>query len=207
MTAPFGNIKSVYGEVTGKKIKAATQCFNYIILDELHKHGIESWVAGGSLRAFFENELKSNVDVDVYFPDENRHSEAVDIFKHLPKLRQTENSITYKIKGRPIDFVGPPNIFDTPVKTLQNFDFTVCAAAIDGEKLYVHDMFFDDLKNKRLRVINLKEGIASGIMIMRRMQKYIRKGYIADNDTLQAIINFISVANKKIEVKKEWSSY
>lgn len=182
--------KSTYNTITGKKATALLQCFNFIILDELNKYGIEAWVAGGSIRAFFESELKSKIDIDVFFPDTDRYVEAIAKFCHLPKLRETKNSTTYKFKGRPIDFVGPPYIFSSPTETIQNFDFTVCAAATDGEKLYVHDMFFEDLKNRHLRVVKLKDNLED-IVVMRRLQKYIHKGYIADDETLQAIIEFV----------------
>ena len=196
-------VVATFSEITGKKIKAISECFDFIILDELKKNNIKAWVAGGAIRSFIMNQLKSDVDMDVFFPLSDDYNNAVNLLKKCPVIRETEHSITYKYKGRPVDFVGNP-VFETPLKTIQSFDFSVCSASISDGTLYVHDKFFNDLKKKYLRINHLKN---DELVVMRRVQKYIRKGYIADDNTLQAIINFVnkSVVEIKSNSKKKKS--
>ena len=209
---PDEDVKSVvghtYSEMTGNKVKAVTQCMNFVILDELKKIGISAWVAGGAIRAFFENKFDSKVDVDVFFSTKEDWKDAVDHFQHHDILRESDNSITYKFKGRPIDLIGSNRLmFDGPLETIKFFDFTVCAASVKDDTLYIHDMFFEDLKKKHLRVINLKNEES---IVLQRFQKYVLKGYRASKDTLEEIVEFIK-SEKENPIKQEresfWSSY
>lgn len=133
------------------------------------------WIAGGSIRDLCQDGT-CNTDIDVFFYNrddiERAHAKLHSIEgSHL----DLENERVYKwnVPGiGKVDIVRLP--FRDPQVCIDSFDFTVCSAAIDHlGRFYCHKRFFQDLEAKALVVNQLPFPLST----MRRMQKYIQKGY------------------------------
>ncbi len=165
--------------------------FQETVFDKIESN---CWIAGGALRKIFANEHHLDADIDIYFPSNGDHQTAKRnlLDRGAKENRQTENAISLELGGFLYDLVKIE--YKSALETIEEFDFTVCCAAVDRENLYYHKAFFKDLENKELYVNNFKN---SGI-ILGRLQKYIKKGYSAPSDALISITHYI--ANHQEEI-------
>lgn len=176
-----------------EEVYFCSKFFSKKILDLLYSQGIEAWVAGGAVRDYFLGDAVTN-DIDVYFGDNKQFQEAVKVFENLEKdmtgrapkkVVETPHSVKYEYMGVIIDFVSV--IAGKPRYCLSTFDFTVCAAAVDREKMVYHKDFFMHLANKKLALFGQHTPLTS----LARLQKYIQKGFRIDGDNLVALAKLL----------------
>lgn len=153
-----------------QQIENAISYFRYIIFDKLKN--IDCWVAGGAVRDFF-SVGKPLCDVDVFFPSTNEYNGADEILSKDNKVvSDTENGKMIIVEKRKFHLIKK-HFYDSPESTIRSFDFTVCCAAVDREKIYNHYTFFIDLARRRIVINNLPFPLSS----LQRLQKYIKKGF------------------------------
>jgi hypothetical protein len=143
-----------------------------------------SFIAGGTVRAIYNKELFS--DIDIFSRTEIAHiaMKAALIDKGFEKkfenstvARFTLNDFTY------IDAVVPRKgkyllTYGTPADVISRFDFSVCRAAILNEnQALVSSKFEEDCKKKKLRV----EYMVCPLSTVQRIGKYGKKGYKISN--------------------------
>jgi len=63
--------------------------------------------------------------------------------------------------------------FDSLTSVVDSFDFTACQFGFDGEKLYVGDTSFEDLKNREIIFHNVTDKVATGF----HLKKYETIGF------------------------------
>jgi hypothetical protein len=146
--------------------------FNNLILGELRKNGIQSWIAGGVLRDYFTNKpLKS--DCDVFFPNINEFNKAKAYLtsKGARVIWESENGMKVTYKGNTFDLVKifAPN----PLATIGRFDFTISMVATDGKELYYGNNTLKDLQDRKL-VINT---VVNPLSTLKRVLKHYKKGF------------------------------
>lgn len=153
--------------------------------------GAPCWIAGGCVRdlCLYGHH---NTDIDVFFKttedcnkayhemmgykrtdiqDDNStgatHTESSEL------ILKNERVFKFSVPGLgKIDIVRV--LGKSPGDTIANFDFTVCAAAVDrAGNFYCHSRFFEDLVNRKLVIVKLPAPMST----MRRLQKYTQKGY------------------------------
>lgn len=149
----------------------------------LHLFGY-CWIAGGAIVDFFQDRKPS--DVDIYFPSEKLKQKAVNKFKNLKAkiIREYPLGTKALYRGMRYDLMY---LKPTPEECFEEFDYTVCCAAIDkDEKFYSHPDFFNHLEEKKLHYLGSSEtaGANHPINKARRLQKYIKKGYSIDETNL-----------------------
>lgn len=156
-------------EINNTRTNRCRSYFDELILKELSNY--EVWIAGGAIRSWFANERLS--DVDLFFPDEIERNKALEHIKGLGSEVTFENENVTKIRHKKyiIDFCK--KYFDSPVTSIENFDFTVAMFACNRESFWCGEESFMDLASKRL-AINKIPFPQSSLM---RLQKYIKKGY------------------------------
>lgn len=146
--------------------------FNNLILNELRKNGIDSWIAGGVLRDYFtEKPLKS--DCDIFFPNIGEFDKAKNYLqsKGAKTIWESDNGMKVTYKGNTYDLV---KIFaKNPMDTIARFDFTISMLATDGKDLYYGNNSLKDLQDRKL-VINT---IVNPLSTLKRVLKHYRKGY------------------------------
>lgn len=146
--------------------------FNNLILGELRKNGIKSWIAGGVLRDYFsEQPLKS--DCDIFFPNIDEYTKAKNYFisKGGKVIWESQNGMKVSHKGNTFDLV---KIFSpNPIATIGRFDFTISMFATDGSDVYYGNNSINDLQDKKL-VINT---IVNPLSTLKRVLKHYKKGF------------------------------
>jgi hypothetical protein len=146
--------------------------FNNLILGELRKNGIKSWIAGGALRDYFSDRpLKS--DCDIFFPNFVEFNKAKDYFisKGGKIIWESANGMKVTYKGNTFDLI---KIFmPNPMATISRFDFTISMFATDGSDVYYGNNSLKDLQDRKL-VIN---GIVNPLSTLKRVLKHYKKGF------------------------------
>lgn len=146
--------------------------FNNLILGELKRNGIKSWIAGGVLRDYFsEKPLKS--DCDIFFPNLSEYTKAKNYFisNGGKIIWESENGMKVTHKGNTFDLV---KIFaSNPIATINRFDFTISMFATDGSDVYYSNNSIKDLQDRKL-VIN---AIVNPLSTLKRVLKHYKKGF------------------------------
>ncbi len=143
-----------------------------MILEELFNAGINCWIAGGCLRDYFMG-IPIKTDIDLFFPDDETRKKCVNYFKTAEAeiVWESDNGMKLKYKGKTYDIIK--HYFDNPQKTIDAFDFTVSAFAVDRVAVYFHPTAFMDLAKRQL-MINVITFPAS---TMSRAFRYYKKGF------------------------------
>jgi hypothetical protein len=164
------------------QIQECIDYFKYVVLDDLSN--VHCWIAGGALREYFTKGNAHASDVDVFFPNKNQFDTAKKVLVGLKSRLTFENDrITNFIhKKHKVQLIST-KYFNNPMATLQEFDFTVCCAAVDRRNVYLHETFFMDLAKKRLVINSLPYPLST----MQRMQRYVQKGYTICNQGILSI--------------------
>lgn len=183
-----------------------------LLKEIIHHNG---FIAGGACRAWFANEEVN--DYDFFFPtksdyikfEENAYTENENDFLEeidntlgdYEKVWISDNANTYKNieTDAIIQFIH--NHYNPIEEQVKSFDFTVCAIAYDfNEKcFYAHPKFFDDLNDKRLRLIVNDESMLYPLAELERVAKYSRKGYYIREVDIVTLLLFIGKKFKEIK--------
>lgn len=204
-----------------KLIKIPSENFYYKVEKAVGKELLEQiknkdgFIAGGSCRAWFANEEVTDYDfffptqmkyeefeLDTYTENEKEFSELIKSeFGDYEKVWISDNANTYRNEetGVIIQFIH--NHYNPIVEQAKSFDFTVCAIAYDfNEKcFYTHPKFFDDLNNKRLRLIVNDASMLYPLAELERVAKYSRKGYYIREVDIVMLLLFIGKKFKEIK--------
>jgi len=157
------------------KQKADELIFNHVDAD--------CWIAGGWIRTVLGNEDINNTDIDVYSKDDESFDEIKFFLKStgFNKITDTANSMKLFNGTRVYDLIKMP--YDSPIRTIDSFDFTVCCSAISRTEFYHHPEFYMDLAAKRLVLHKNNNSLTT----LYRLLKYINKGYTIPPDQLLAL--------------------
>ena len=149
------------------------------------------WIAGGCARCMWQNEAIN--DVDIWVANSNQILELTQRFsRHLGVgvSFSTDNALTfdyyttakggYESKWKLQIIVRKR--FSKLEEVFDDFDFTVCKIATNGEgRFYMTEEVADDLENRRLRVERFnKEGF------LERWAKYTMYGFDMPKESLRA---------------------
>lgn len=162
------------------QIENCISFFNKLILDKIRENneyneGLVVFIAGGCMRDYFQGELSSKTDIDLFFTKDEDVEYVNTLFEKTLKAKkvyQSDNSTRWRYKGRIFDVVH--KYFKPDMNSLiESFDFTITKCATDGKSVVYHDTFFMDLAKKQL-VFTDSQLPANVIW---RMAKYLMKGY------------------------------
>jgi hypothetical protein len=161
--------------------------FNNLILGELRRNGINSWIAGGALRDYFLSKpLKS--DCDIFFPNLSEFNKAKDYFmsKGAKIIWESENGMKITYKGKTFDLI---KIFNSsPIATISRFDFTISMLATDGKDVFMGDKTLKDLQDRKL-VINT---IVNPLSTLKRVLKHYKKGFTMSAEETKKLYGFLN---------------
>lgn len=166
----------------------ATNYFEFLfngLLDD-----VDCWLAGGCFRAYFAPDENID-DIDIFC---DSRSSAAKIVKRMRKINfkpyfVNQNAIKgiVQIKGKKYKVDVVKRFYENEEICLKDFDFSVSKFAYNlKSKTITHSPnYFADLTLKRLVIPDLEYGNPLGSL--KRLQKYINKGYTACNGTLLTI--------------------
>ncbi|RLF68198.1 MAG: hypothetical protein DRN26_00030 [Thermoplasmata archaeon] len=165
-------------------------------------------IAGGFVRAFYAGETPK--DMDLYFRSSTDAEDATDILEQAgwEKVFASTTAATYKKDDKLVQVVT--YLAGEPEEIIEKFDFTVCAACltlnfddqtettqeiadaltemrVTGKVLH-HKAFFEHLAGRVLVFIGSELPLSS----LKRMVKYIKRGYNICDENIIAISQAIS---------------
>lgn len=150
------------------------------------------WIAGGSVRDYFDKG-KVSKDVDFFCVDRKTMAELVRVLRSKYQYKAyliTKNCIKgyVTIKGEKIDVDVVKKEFTNPINCIDAFDFTVCCFAVNSDNFYYHISSIFDLIRKRLVIHKLPMPVDT----LKRLNKYVKKGFTACNGTLLTLAKEIA---------------
>lgn len=173
----------------------ASNCIGYFnslffkyLTDELKQN---VWIAGGAVRDWFLKSEKTDID----FFAKDRKSMA-DLLRWLRNNKGYKHYIITKNAVKGYIIVGNNRIdvdivkkeFQNPTDSIEKFDFTVCCFAVNSNNFYYHVSAPMDLLKKKLVINELPHPVDT----LKRMNKYVAKGFIACNGTLMTLAKSIA---------------
>lgn len=186
-------------KIKGAEYATIERCRYYFMQTVgLNLQHINCWIAGGAIRAYFSKDEKI-VDIDIFTTG---RSEAAKIAIALRKVgfkaffsnkNAIKGYIEYKGKKTFIDIVK--RFYPNEEECLTDFDFSVCKFSINCKTMdfcYSTSSFVDLLQKK---LVVPDENYGNPIGSLKRMQKYVNKGYSACNGTILAVAKRLSQTN------------
>lgn len=182
------------------------------------------YLAGGACRAWFANEEIS--DYDFFFEDEEDYKvlekelftnsgEELELLKIKGKYKdqyelkfQSDNALSLVNKKTNAKIQLVKIRFSSLEDQIKVFDFSVCSAAYNiADKCFItHPQFFDDLKDKRLRVLPNEEGLLYPLAEIERIARYSRKGYYIKGVDIVTVILFIAQRLENIHTYEDFKT-
>jgi hypothetical protein len=146
--------------------------FRKVILEELKSNNIKCWIAGGSVRDYFTSGAKIS-DYDIFFPNEEEFNKTKKFFteKNCEIKWESENGMKVVYNKKTFDLVK--KFFDSPQKTIEEFDFTVSMFAVDYDNVYYGESSFIDLSKKQLMINKITYPAST----LSRAFRYNKKGF------------------------------
>jgi hypothetical protein len=145
----FGALKALYDKMPAKEI---------------------SWIAGGALRSYLLGEKVK--DLDIF---SNNPSAVQDAFTSDASFKAGfQNDLIANFYKDGICYqVIKKYKFETPLETINNFDFTIICCALGKDGIVADERFYIDNAQKRLVVKSLPKPLST----IKRGMKYSKRGY------------------------------
>lgn len=200
-------IKSISRDGAALKMPQAVNCIDYfrkIFIKNLPDNlQTNVWIAGGGVKDWF---LTGKVENDCDFFSNTRSNMAKLVY-HLRNNYQFKHFLITKnaikgfcmINGKKLNVDIVKKEFQNAADTIEKFDFTVCCFAVCNDTFYWHESAPFDLLKKRLVINNLPHPVDT----MKRLQKYINKGFFACNGTMMTIAKAIAELDSNDESQFE----
>lgn len=161
----------------------AIKYFNELILSELNELDIEVWVAGGSIRDYMSGQ-PIKTDYDLFFKNSDGYNKVLSYLEknNAETIFENENGRKVFYKGKKFDLVKKH--FNSPIDTINEFDFTVSMFAVDRNKFYHGETSFIDLAKRQLMINKLPFPGNT----LKRAFRYYEKGYRMCLDEMKKLI-------------------
>lgn len=183
---------------------------HYIMIIKLSKEYLTSklpdfqfdgtWIAGGAIRDSLVDAKYS--DIDIF----GTSKEKLDLFietnlKGCKKVHDTDRIKTF-YKGK--DKIQVIYMDNADIEAcLSRFDFKMCQFAYDGESIYTFGESLINLFRKKITINNIDPQFA--VDSLRRLQKYIQKGFTICDGGLKSMVDIIrSATQQQIDDQFEW---
>lgn len=168
--------------------------FNHLDSNLLNLANDGIYLAGGSLRSIFD---KTSVDdYDFFFENPSIVSYAKKYLKEAGYDLVFECTagelFTYKKNDIKVQLVCK-RYYDNVLDLMYTFDFTVCHFALHNGNLFFTKNAIKAAREKRIEINSITYPIAS----LRRLQKYIQKGYTINNKESFLFVRYINEENQQ----------
>lgn len=145
---------------------------------------IPFWVAGGAITSLFNSEPIN--DWDIFSPEP--YKAIIEIISNGAKMTFENSHIanfTHESICEKIQIIK--RSFESIEHTVSEIDLTICAAGYNGQSLFVHEDFTDDVDNMTIGLNQVKHPLST----LRRVVKYSRRGYDLHPDVLVTLADQI----------------
>jgi hypothetical protein len=158
------------------------------------------WIAGGCIRSSILNEQWS--DIDVFGPTDMLDEFVKTNLLNAKQVHKSKLMSTYKLEGNKIQVIYRE--YDSMPECLNSFDYTITQFAFDGSHLWCNPDALIHLFERRLVVHRIHPEFA--IDSLRRMQKYIKKGFSICDGGITDLVNGIRTLTDE-QVKEQVTFY
>jgi hypothetical protein len=160
--------------------------------------GIDIMISGGSILSILNDEPIT--DYDIFFRNENDYKKCYELLCNDSEYENIFNGLNgnkfeHKNKTYTFDLVFSL-YFDNKTNLTNHFDFTICQIAVDKYGIEYSNNFEDDFKNKKLQLNNIPVPGST----LKRLAKYIKKGYTIHNDELEKL--YVAIQNTTLQFPK-----
>lgn len=153
-------------------------------------------LAGGFLRQVFDEDDRP-LDVDLFFRSEKDKLNTVQSFKENPRYKVIFECPEGKLYSfLPIDNrtelkvqLIAESYYESPAKCINSFDINACRIAWTPNTLIYGDRTKKDIEDKKITLHDIKYPVAS----LKRITKYINKGYQAPSETLEEFVKIVTL--------------
>lgn len=128
------------------------------------------WIAGGALRSYLVGDKVK--DIDIFSANPEKVLEAFRADNTFKAGFENEYIANFYKDGLCYQVILKYK-YSSPLETINNFDFTIIAAAINQDGIIVDERFYIDNAQKRLVVKSLPKPLSS----VKRAMKYCGRGY------------------------------
>jgi hypothetical protein len=147
----------------------------------------ECFIAGGFIRSCYMG--KPPKDMDIFFKDLNCLEMVEQRLRCLgyKRTKKTIFAITYCKEDKTIQLIL--NRVGNLEDILNQFDFTVCQAALIGENLYVAENFFEDIEQRKL--VTTPAALNRWATTLERMFRYASYGFLPSRTEMDSIVRLV----------------
>lgn len=182
------------------------------MIDSIWKLFPEALLAGGAVRSLYDNTEVEDYDffmpslslMEYLWHNIEGHQNIVD--KVLFKCPQKRLVSLLLKDGSKVQLIYIKD-YSSPEELTGLFDFTVCCATKDIKgKIYFTPEFYRDVEGRMLNINTITYPMST----MKRMVKYVQKGYLVDSGVYKQLAKSILEANKEEELQDDeegWSWY
>jgi len=151
-----------------------------------------TWIAGGFIRDSIL--LEKHSDIDIFGVSKEKLDAFIESnLKNAKEIYSSDRMRTFMKDGEKIQVIFLPYV---SIETcLDSFDFTLCQFAWDGNTIICNPQSILDVFRKKIVVHKISTAFA--LDSLRRMQKYIKKGYTICNGGLKEFIDTIRAATQE----------
>jgi len=144
-----------------------------------------AYLAGGAARRLLRGESIKGGDVDFFFKNGAQYKLFCDAFHDREEVFRSEQAVTYLVNDIKVQFIKR-NWYLSIKDVFQDFDFSACQIATDGEWLAATDQGARDILSNTLRLA--PGGRVSKRTIVARMIKYLQHGLLPEPELFTLIV-------------------
>lgn len=154
---------------------------------------IDFFCAGGAIRNFFERDKDRKTDFDLFFKTEESAQACYNALLTAEFELLVETPFAWKLKNSNKDIYIDvcKRLFQSSEEILDTFDFTVTCAVVERNSneysVKLTDLFLFAMIKKKLLINNAPFPVST----LKRVPKYIAKGYAPCKGTLLTLMNAI----------------
>ena len=144
------------------------------------------WIAGGCARRLLQEKSILDGDIDLFFPAWRVWHKWDKALEEQEVIMKTSRAHTYMIDGFKVQIIKRKS-YQQLRDLFQDFDFSACQIATDGNRIACTRSAYRDIKNNVLDYAT--QGRVTGSTILGRMIKYINHGFIPSPEMFSHIVD------------------
>lgn len=151
------------------------------------------WLAGGAIRRVVMGETTIKSDFDLFFRDAAQF-EAAHVAMLEMGFRAVRGNESNVVFIREVEFNGDKvklivqliriRFYESPEALLDEFDFTICQFAYDGNEMICSAYALWDVSRRRISVHRISFAVAS----VRRLMKYSKQGFTVCGGAIRELL-------------------
>jgi hypothetical protein len=154
-----------------------------LLKQELGSVSYNYWLAGGAITSHLTDSPIN--DFDFYSNDPKQFIQDLKLI--TPVVNKNPYSYDFMLDGNKLQVTDYP--YRDPIRTLYNYDYTICCIAFDGNNIYYAEEFWDDIHSKTLQ---FRKNNIHPLTAFERLIKYAKRGFNPTAETMLRVAKDLS---------------